>query len=290
MAAPALLRPRHHRERRGQHLASPRPGPVRARVDASVSFRIGDARLDQATTSPNRSACSATANWSATMPTSMGWAAAKPSAGAPSASGPNPGSAVMDKANPVVVGSSTYGLPINSRLGHSNKPSTGPPASAPTASTCTPWKTPCGPRATCQRLPRLCLNLRRRERRSGSTTSPQPGDIVEVRDTGGAAATVAKTATGASPGRSGWPAVPPMHRRHPPSLMPGRHTGKQGADGQPHADRGKPRARCCGSPPWSSPGAAIVAIAVATGALRLGRSADSAPSTEQVAQQRCKPR
>ena len=34
-------------------------------------------------------------------------------------------------------------------------------------------------------------------------------------------------------------------------------------------------------------GAALVAIAVATGALRLGKSADSAPSAEQLAQQRC---
>ena len=34
-------------------------------------------------------------------------------------------------------------------------------------------------------------------------------------------------------------------------------------------------------------GAAVVAVAVATGALRLGHSADSAPSAEQLAQQRC---
>ena len=34
-------------------------------------------------------------------------------------------------------------------------------------------------------------------------------------------------------------------------------------------------------------GAALVAVAVATGALRLGKSADSAPSAEQLAQQRC---
>jgi hypothetical protein len=34
-------------------------------------------------------------------------------------------------------------------------------------------------------------------------------------------------------------------------------------------------------------GAALVAVAVATGALKLGHSADSAPSAEQLAQQRC---
>jgi hypothetical protein len=34
-------------------------------------------------------------------------------------------------------------------------------------------------------------------------------------------------------------------------------------------------------------GANVVAVAVATGALRLGHSADSAPSAEQLAQQRC---
>ncbi len=34
-------------------------------------------------------------------------------------------------------------------------------------------------------------------------------------------------------------------------------------------------------------GAALVAVAVATGALKLGKSADSAPTAEQLAQQRC---
>ena len=54
----------------------------------------------------------------------------------------------------------------------------------------------------------------------------------------------------------------------------------------PHADRGNRGPLLWIAAPVVA-GAAIVAVAVATGALQLGRSADSAPSTEQVAQQRC---
>lgn len=54
----------------------------------------------------------------------------------------------------------------------------------------------------------------------------------------------------------------------------------------PHADRGN-RGPLLWIAALVVAGAAIVAVAVGTGALRLGRSEDSAPSTEQVAQQRC---
>jgi hypothetical protein len=57
--------------------------------------------------------------------------------------------------------------------------------------------------------------------------------------------------------------------------------------GNHHGDRPASRRPLLLTAALIAVGAALVAIAFATGALRLGKSADSAPSAEQVAQQRC---
>jgi hypothetical protein len=57
--------------------------------------------------------------------------------------------------------------------------------------------------------------------------------------------------------------------------------------GNHHGDRPASRRPLLMTAALIALGAALVAIAFATGALRLGKSADSAPSAEQLAQQRC---
>jgi hypothetical protein len=57
--------------------------------------------------------------------------------------------------------------------------------------------------------------------------------------------------------------------------------------GNHHGDRHASRRPLLVTAALIALGAALVAIAFATGALRLGKSADSAPSAEQLAQQRC---
>ena len=57
--------------------------------------------------------------------------------------------------------------------------------------------------------------------------------------------------------------------------------------GSHHGDRPDNRGALLWTASLIAVGAAVVAIAVATGALRLGKSADPAPTAEQLAQQRC---
>ena len=57
--------------------------------------------------------------------------------------------------------------------------------------------------------------------------------------------------------------------------------------GNHHGDRPARRSPLLLTATLIAVGAALVAIAFATGALRPGKSADSAPSAEQLAQQRC---
>lgn len=57
--------------------------------------------------------------------------------------------------------------------------------------------------------------------------------------------------------------------------------------GSHHGDRPDNRRALLWTASLIAVGAAVVAIAVATGALRLGKSADPAPTAEQLAQQRC---
>ncbi|MCI4675857.1 hypothetical protein [Candidatus Mycolicibacterium alkanivorans] len=57
--------------------------------------------------------------------------------------------------------------------------------------------------------------------------------------------------------------------------------------GNHHGDRRGNRSPLLWAAALIAAGVAIVAIAVATGALELGKSGDSAPSAEQSAQQRC---
>ena len=71
------------------------------------------------TTRQNKSACSTTASSSGPCRPRWAWAAPRPSAAPPCRSGRRRASTPsMDKANPVVMDSSTFGLPIGSRLGY----------------------------------------------------------------------------------------------------------------------------------------------------------------------------
>ena len=170
--------------------------------------------------------------------------------------------------------------------GLQSKPSTGPPASAPTASTCTPWRTPCGP-GQHQRLPRLS-EPQRRERRVVLQLLPARGHRRSPRHRRSPAATVAKRRLERPWAQ--WLAGSATHAPPSPTVpdAPADTLEKQGADGQPHADRGN-RGRCCGSPPWSSPAPPLSLSPSPPALLRLG-IADSAPSTGRSRNNAAKPR
>ncbi|WP_293056731.1 Ig-like domain-containing protein [Mycobacterium sp.] len=87
--------------------------------DSRVSFVIGDSHISVADDTTKAVSVYENGRLVRTMPTSMGMGGAETIAGRKVSFWTQPGVyTVMDKANPVVMDSSTYGLPINSRLGY----------------------------------------------------------------------------------------------------------------------------------------------------------------------------
>lgn len=87
--------------------------------DARVSFRIGDAHVSIADDATKQISVYNNGQLVRTMPTSMGMGGSETVNGQTISFWTQRGIyTVMDKANPVVMDSSTYGLPINSRLGY----------------------------------------------------------------------------------------------------------------------------------------------------------------------------
>ena len=87
--------------------------------DEKVSFTIGDAHVSIADDNTKQVSVFENGKLVRTMPTSMGKGGTETIGGTTFSFWTPPGVyTVMDKANPVIMDSSTYGLPINSRLGY----------------------------------------------------------------------------------------------------------------------------------------------------------------------------
>ena len=151
--------------------------------DSTATFTIGDAHVSVADDTTKQVSVYDNGKLVRTMPTSMGRGGTETVGGQTLSFWTPPGVyTVMDKANPVIMDSSTYGLPINSRLGYRE--------TIPYATRISPdgiylhqlnatvWAQ--GNTDTSHG----CLNL------SGENAEwfynfSRPGDVVEVRDTGG---------------------------------------------------------------------------------------------------------
>ncbi|WP_052030382.1 Ig-like domain-containing protein [Rhodococcus triatomae] len=87
--------------------------------DEAVTFRIGDAHVSIADDNTKTVAVFENGQLVREMPTSMGMGGTETIGNTTLSFWTQPGVyTVMDKANPVIMDSSTYGLPINSRLGY----------------------------------------------------------------------------------------------------------------------------------------------------------------------------
>jgi lipoprotein-anchoring transpeptidase ErfK/SrfK len=151
--------------------------------DSTATFTIGDAHVSVADDTTKQVSVYSNGALVRTMPTSMGRGGTETVGGQTLSFWTPPGVyTVMDKANPVIMDSSTYGLPINSRLGYRE--------TIPYATRISPdgiylhqlnatvWAQ--GNTDTSHG----CLNL------SGENAAwyydfSRPGDVVEVRNTGG---------------------------------------------------------------------------------------------------------
>jgi lipoprotein-anchoring transpeptidase ErfK/SrfK len=87
--------------------------------DEHVAFKIGDSHVSIADDSTKQVSVFENGKLVRTMPTSMGMGGTETIGGTTLSFWTPPGVyTVMDKANPVIMDSSTFGLPINSRLGY----------------------------------------------------------------------------------------------------------------------------------------------------------------------------
>jgi lipoprotein-anchoring transpeptidase ErfK/SrfK len=151
--------------------------------DSRVTFRIGDAHLSVADDETKRISVYNNGVLVRTMPTSMGMGGTETIGGRTISFWTQRGTyTVMDKANPVVMDSSTFGLPINSRLGYRETIKY-----ATRISTDGVYLHELGATVWAQgntNVTHGCLNLNR-ENAQWFYEFSQPGDIVEVRNTGG---------------------------------------------------------------------------------------------------------
>ncbi len=159
-------------------------GGLYGQEDSKTTFTIGPSHVSIADDNNKQVQVFENGNLIRTMPTSMGRGGSEVIAGKTLSFWTQPGIyTVMDKGNPVIMDSSTYGLPVNSRLGY--KEAIGWATRISTDGIylhqldSTVWA------QGSQNLSHGCLNL--------SAANAQwfynfaiPGDVVEVRNTGGA--------------------------------------------------------------------------------------------------------
>ncbi|WP_454231473.1 L,D-transpeptidase [Mycolicibacterium fortuitum] len=158
-------------------------GGLYGQEDAEVRFSIGDARVSIADDTTKQVSVFNNGQLVRTMPTSMGMGGTETINDQTLSFWTQPGVyTVMDKANPVIMDSSTYGLPINSRLGYretiywATRISTDGIYLHQLESTI--WA------QGNTNVSHGCLNLNPDNARWFYDFS-QPGDVVEVRNTGG---------------------------------------------------------------------------------------------------------
>lgn len=97
-------------------------GGLFGQEDAATSFAIGDAHISVADDNTKQVTVTDNGQVVRTMPTSMGQGGTQVIAGKTISFWTQPGVyTVLGKANPVIMDSATYGLPVNSRLGYKEK-------------------------------------------------------------------------------------------------------------------------------------------------------------------------
>lgn len=153
------------------------------RDDTRVSFRIGDSRVTIADDTTKQVSVYQNGTLIRTMPTSMGRGGTETVGGKTIAFWTQTGTyTVMDKANPVLMDSSTYGLPVNSASGYR--------ISVPHAVRISPDGIYLHEREATvwaqgnTNVSAGCLNLSA-ENAEWFFDFARPGDVVEVRNTGG---------------------------------------------------------------------------------------------------------
>jgi lipoprotein-anchoring transpeptidase ErfK/SrfK len=151
--------------------------------DERVSFRIGPSRVSIADDTTKQVSVYENGKLVRTMPTSMGMGGTETVGGTTISFWTQPGVyTVMDKANPVIMDSSTYGLPINSRLGYRETIYYATRISTDGIYLHQLEETVWAQGNT--NVSHGCLNLNA-ENAKWFYDFSQPGDVVEVRNTGG---------------------------------------------------------------------------------------------------------
>ncbi|MEV0332308.1 Ig-like domain-containing protein [Nocardia sp. NPDC050717] len=159
-------------------------GGMYGQEDTRTSFTIGPSHVSIVDDNDKQVRVFENGTLIRTMPTSMGRGGSEVVAGKTISFWTQPGTyTVMDKANPVIMDSSTYGLPVNSRLGY--KETIGWATRISTDGIYlhqlddTTWA------QGNTNVSHGCLNLSGENARWFYEFS-QPGDVVEIRNTGGA--------------------------------------------------------------------------------------------------------
>ena len=151
--------------------------------DSTVTFTIGDAHVSVADDTTKQVSVYANGTLVRNMPTSMGMGGSETIGGQTFSFWTQRGVyTVMEKANPVVMDSSTYGLPINSRLGYRETIKYATRISTDGIYLHQLESTVWAQGNT--NVSHGCLNLNA-ENAQWFYEFSQPGDIVEVRNTGG---------------------------------------------------------------------------------------------------------
>ncbi|KQU06744.1 hypothetical protein ASG56_03750 [Rhodococcus sp. Leaf7] len=152
--------------------------------DVSTSFTIGDSHVSVADDNTKQVEVYENGTLIRTMPTSMGMGGSETIGGQTLTFWTQPGVyTVLDKANPVIMDSSTYGLPVNSRLGYKESINYATRISNDGIYLHELEDTVWAQGNT--NVSHGCLNLSRANA-SWFFDFSVPGDVVEVRNTGGA--------------------------------------------------------------------------------------------------------
>ncbi|MBY6681075.1 L,D-transpeptidase [Rhodococcus sp. BP-149] len=152
--------------------------------DVTTSFTIGDSHVSVADDDTKQVEVYENGTLVRTMPTSMGMGGSETVGGQTLTFWTQPGVyTVLDKANPVIMDSSTYGLPVNSRLGYKESINYATRISNDGIYLHELEDTVWAQGNT--NVSHGCLNLSRANA-SWFYDFSVPGDVVEVRDTGGA--------------------------------------------------------------------------------------------------------